>query len=114
VEDKKSVLFKIDSPNTDNVWEGFSMNYFSQRELEKSEGIIHPTMKPLRMIGQFIKNSSKPHDIVTDWCGGSGATLIACEQIQRKCRMMEIDPLYCNAIIERWEKFTGKLAKQIN
>lgn len=58
----------------------------------------------------FIKTYSYDNDIVLDIFGGSGSTLIACEQLGRRCRMMEIDPHYCDVIIDRWEKFTGKKA----
>jgi site-specific DNA-methyltransferase (adenine-specific) len=58
-------------------------------------------------------NSSKPGDIVIDSFGGSGSTLIACEQTNRKCRMVELDPQYCDVILARWEKFTGKTAELV-
>jgi len=67
----------------------------------------HSTQKPVELSSEAIKNSSKLNDIVLDLFGGSGSTLIACEQLNRKCYMMEIDPVYCSIIIERWEKFTG-------
>ena len=71
---------------------------------------LHPTMKPVKLVGRFILNSSAKGDIVADIFGGSGTTLIACEQLGRKCRMMELDPHYCDVIIARWEQFTGKKA----
>ena len=74
---------------------------------------IHPTMKPLGLMGQLIKNSSKRGETVLDLFGGSGSTLIACEQLGRKCRMMEYDPHYVDAIIERWEESTGKKAEKL-
>lgn len=74
---------------------------------------LHPTMKPLDLIGHQIKNSSKPHEIVLDLFGGSGSTMMACEQLGRKCRMMEFDPHYVDVIIARWEKMTGKKAVKI-
>ena len=55
-------------------------------------------------------NSSDRDGIILDGFGGSGSTLIACEKLNRKCRMMEIDPIYCQVIIDRYEKFTGKKA----
>ena len=64
-------------------------------------------------MAEAIKNSSKPGDIVTDIFGGSGTTLMACEQLGRKCRMMELDPHYCDVIIKRWEEFTGKKAEKV-
>lgn len=72
----------------------------------------HPTMKPILLCGKCIANSTAPDDIVIDFFGGSGSTLIACEQLGRQCRMMELDPKYCEVIIRRWEEFTGKKAIQ--
>ena len=63
---------------------------------------IHPTMKPVSLIGRFIANSSKVGRIVLDPFGGSGSTLMACEQLQRACYMMEIDPKYCDVIVRRY------------
>jgi DNA modification methylase len=62
----------------------------------------------------FAENYSKSGEIVLDLFGGSGTTLIACEQLGRKCRMMELDPKYCDVIIKRWEEFTGKKAVKIS
>ena len=70
----------------------------------------HPTMKPVRLIGYIMKNSSKIGDKILDTFGGSGTTLIAAEQLGRKCYMMELDEHYCDVIIARWEKLTGKKA----
>lgn len=71
---------------------------------------LHPTMKPIELIVEAIMNSSLEGDIVADIFGGSGSTLIACEQTNRICYMMEIDPHYCDVIINRWEQLTGKKA----
>ena len=70
----------------------------------------HPTMKPVRLMGRLIQNSSRPGQTVLDSFGGSGSTLIACEQLGRKCLTMELDPHYCDVIIERWERLTGGTA----
>ena len=70
----------------------------------------HPTMKPIPMLGKLIKNSSRSGDIVLDLFGGSGSTMIACEQLNRRCFMMEYDPRYCDVIVARWEAFTGEKA----
>lgn len=72
----------------------------------------HPTMKPVSLFGDHIRNSSRVGDIVLDPFGGSGTTLIACEQLGRRCRMVELDPVYCDVIVDRWEKFTGQKAKR--
>lgn len=68
---------------------------------------VHPTMKPVEMLVYLIKNSSKRGEIVIDTFGGSGSTLIACEQTGRICRTMELDPKYCDVIRRRWAEFTA-------
>ena len=73
----------------------------------------HPTPKPLAVCGRAIKTSCPENGLVLDIFGGSGSTLIACEQLNRKCLMMELDPHYCDVIIARWEKLTGKQAVKI-
>ena len=74
----------------------------------------HATPKPLKLCSRAILSSSREQDNVIDVFGGSGSTLIACEQLNRNCYMMELDPYYCQVIINRWEKFTGKQATKIN
>ena len=71
-------------------------------------------MKPIALISYPIKNSSMSNCIVLDPFGGSGSTLIACEQMGRNCYTMELDPKYVDVIIDRWEKFTGEKAVLIN
>ena len=73
----------------------------------------HPTMKPVTLCGRLIKNSSRPGQAVLDLFGGSGSTLIACEQLSRRCFMMEYDPRYVDVIIDRWEQFTGEKAVRV-
>ena len=75
---------------------------------------LHPTMKPIELIANALKNSSEDNDLILDLFGGSGSTLIACEQLNRKCFMMELDEHYCDVIIQRWENLTGKKAELIN
>lgn len=79
-------------------------------EPKPSRDSEHPTMKPVRLFGRLIQNSTRPGDIVLDTFGGSGTTIVACEQLGRKARVMELDPHYCDVIITRWEKLTGKEA----
>ena len=74
----------------------------------------HPTAKPVELCERAIRYSSENADIVLDLFGGSGATLIAAEKSARKCYMMELDPIYVDVIVKRWEDFTGKKAKLIN
>ena len=74
---------------------------------------LHPTMKPIPLFDYQIKNSSKSGDIVLDLFGGSGTSIMACEQDGRTCYTMEFDPKYVDVIINRWEEFTGEKAKLI-
>lgn len=71
---------------------------------------LHPTMKPVELVRRAIANSSKPGDVVLDLFGGAGSTLIACEKAGRAARLVELDPVYCDVIIRRWEEFVGKEA----
>jgi DNA modification methylase len=83
-------------------------------EMEKEHVCdLHPTMKPIPLVGRAVGNSSKEGDIVIDLFGGSGSTMIACEQMHRRARLMELDPHFCDVIIARWEKFTGLKAEKI-
>lgn len=83
-------------------------------EHRPSKNTDHPTMKPIKLIGRLIRNSSKPGEKVLDLFGGSGSTLIASEELDRKCYMMEYDAKYVDVIINRWEEFTGRKAEKIN
>lgn len=74
---------------------------------------LHPTMKPVKLVARLMFNSSRKGDIVADIFGGSGTTMIAAEQLGRRCMMMELDPHYCDVIIARWEAFTGQKAERI-
>jgi DNA modification methylase len=74
---------------------------------------LHPTMKPVELVERAIHNSSKSRDIVLDCFGGSGTTLVACEKLGRQARLIELDPKYCDVIVQRWEDFTGKKAERI-
>jgi DNA modification methylase len=79
--------------------------------INKKNGVtVHPTEKPVEVPSKAISFSSNEHQCVLDLFGGSGSTLIACEQLNRTCYMMEIDPVYCDVIIRRWENLTGQKA----
>ena len=82
----------------------------------KTEGItrLHPTQKPVGMLAEIIKDFSEEENIILDLFGGSGSTLMACEQLNRKCYMCELDPHYVDVIIQRWETLTGKKAEKID
>ena len=80
---------------------------------EKAEAGGHATPKPIILCSRAIKSSSRENETVLDLFGGSGSTLIACEQLNRKCYMMELSPKYVDVIIKRWEEYTGKKAVKI-
>lgn len=81
-------------------------------QVEKVSG--HTTPKPLALVQRALLNSSLLNGSVLDLFGGSGSTLMACEQTNRKCYMMELDPKYCTVILDRWEKLTGKKANKLS
>ena len=74
----------------------------------------HPTQKPVELSANAIRHTTNKEQIVLDCFGGSGSTLIACEQLNRKCYMCELDPHYCDVIINRWETFTGNKAVRLD
>ena len=82
-------------------------------EKKPSKSDLHPTMKPIPLIARNIENSSREGEIVLDLFGGSGTTMMAAEQLNRKCFMMEYSPVYIDVIVKRWEALTGKKAVYI-
>ncbi len=74
---------------------------------------MHPTVKPVALIADAIRDCSRRGEVVLDGFGGSGSTLIAAEKTGRAARLVEYDPLYCDTIVRRWEAYTGKLAVMI-
>ena len=92
------------------MWNGLCRE--GSREIEGKKR-VHPTQKPVGMLSSIIRDFTKQNDIVLDCFGGSGSTLIACELTKRKCRMMELDPHYCDVIIKRWETLTGQKAELV-
>ena len=93
------------------LWNGMSRQ--GSRDIELKER-VHPTQKPVGLIANILKDFSDQENLILDVFGGSGSTLIACEQLNRKCYMMELDPHYVDVIIQRWENFTGQKAIKIN
>lgn len=83
------------------------------RVKKSEENGNHPTLKPIELIANELKISSNKNSIVVDFFGGSGSTMMACEQLNRKCYMCELDPHYCDVIIQRWENFTGQKAELV-
>lgn len=84
----------------------------TEKEFDKKR--FHPTQKPTALVQWFLDRYSKENQIILDLYGGSGSTLITCEQLDRKCYMMELDSHYCDVIIQRWENFTGQKAVLLN
>lgn len=96
--------------NRTNVWAYAGANAFGGKK-RQDELAMHPTVKPVRLIVDALEDVSKRSDIVIDPFGGSGSTLIAAEACGRAARLIEIDPLYCDVIIRRFEAYTGKQAR---
>lgn len=103
---KNRAYFDNTHDNMNNVWH---FDRAGKSEREHAGG--HATPKPIALCGRAIKSSSREGEVVLDVFGGSGSTLIACEQLNRKCYMAELDPHYCDVIIQRWENLTGKQAE---
>lgn len=92
---------KKETGNLRNVW---------RCKKEKENKTLHPTVKPIEIIEPCIRMCCSQNGNVIDLFGGSGSTMIACEKTDRHCFMMELDPLYCGVILDRWQNFTGKKA----
>jgi len=80
------------------------------RESRPTVSVDHPTMKPVNLIAFMVRNSTREGDTVLDLFGGSGSTMSACEQLGRRARLLELDPKYCDVIVQRWEALTGERA----
>lgn len=92
----------------------YSRYYISAKEEgRRGAGNLHPTMKPLKMLESKILISSTEGGTVFDGFGGSGSTLVACEETGRRCFMMECEPEYCDVIVRRWEQLTGSKATRM-
>ena len=113
---------KFSNPYSDCelVWTSFS-KVITKKYIAIQQGFVaderervHPTQKPVKLIAYIISDFSKENETILDTFGGSGTTLIAAEQLNRKCYMMELDPHYCDVIIARWEKLTGNKAERIS
>jgi DNA methylase len=92
-----------------NVWEYPGFNSFG-RGRDKALA-MHPTVKPVAMVADALMDCSNRGGIVLDPFGGAGTTMIAAERTKRRARLMEIDPLYCDTIVLRWQDFTGEIAR---
>ena len=116
---ERSVIESIDFMNEDELKQAIKdLTEYGQtdiiREKKPLKNDLHPTMKPIKLLAKFIKNSTKQDEIVLDLFGGSGSTLMACEQMDIRCFVMELDTKYVDVIIARWEQFTGRKAVLLN
>jgi DNA modification methylase len=93
-----------------NVWDYSGMNSFTGRDSEDELLKKHPTVKPVKLVADAILDCSLHGELILDLFGGSGTTLIACEETDRRCCMMELDPKYVDTIIRRWQKHTNQKA----
>lgn len=91
-----------------NVWDYAGIS--SINAARSDELAMHPTVKPVALIADALRDCSRRGEIVLDGFGGSGSTLIAAQKVGRKARLIEYDPIYCDTIIRRWQTYTGKLA----
>lgn len=117
-----SILSRLDyHPQHELIAYGWKGSHAFHKMADKSvlvcpktrKNILHPTTKPLPLLRRLILNSTKSKAIVYDSFGGSGSCLLSCEQTGRHCRMIELDPAYCDVIIKRWERYTGNKAQRI-
>jgi len=116
---QQSVIGRLDyAPQHELIVYGWRGTHHFRRSKDKSvlfhprpnKSKLHPTTKPIGLIRRLVLNSSEIGDVVFDGFLGSGTCLLACEQLKRKCFGVEIDPEYCQTIINRWEKLTGRKA----
>ena len=101
------------------AWTNIQRNSVKKYDVEyngligKEKERFHPTQKPIKLMSAILNDFTKEKDTILDCFGGSGSALMACEQLNRKCYMMELEPKYIDVIIARWEKFTGRKAEKI-
>lgn len=114
---KKFINMKY-AKNSD-MWDLDKLSFEESLEIwyvnrDKNKDYQHPTQKPVRLAERALKRNSEVGHIVLDLFCGSGSTLLCCEQLQRRCFAVEMDPKYCDVIVRRWEAFTGKKAELLN
>jgi DNA modification methylase len=117
IEDKKPDIKKMKKEELVKLLEEIYSDKISTTIINEDRPNIsdlHPTMKPVKLIARQVKNSSRINETVLDLFGGSGTTLIACEQLNRNCYMMEFDCKYIQVIIERYIAFTGNKVYRLN
>ena len=119
---QQSVIGRLDyAPQHELIVYGWYGTHLFRRSKDKSvlfyprpnRSKLHPTTKPIGLVRRLVLNSTQIGEVAFDGFLGSGTTLLACEQTKRRCYGIELDPEYCQTIIKRWEKMTGKKAKRI-
>jgi DNA modification methylase len=103
-------IFYVHLAGQSDAWYGDKSQSTLWEENKPAANRLHPTMKPIELIERALLNSSKAGDLVADFFGGSGSTLIACERRNRAARLMELDPRYADVICRRYQEYTGKQA----
>lgn len=125
IDDRSQTTVMENTPNFKEMTKAQLIEYIKEHQDDGAASTIihedkpvasdlHPTMKPIKLVGRLMANSSNQGEIVVDFFGGSGSTLIAAEQLKRKAYLMELDPRFVDVIIDRWQKMTGKKAKLLN
>jgi len=107
---RNNVLLGKYGRNRTNVWEYPGISTMSKRSEEGNLLALHPTVKPVALVADAILDCSARKDVVVDSFLGSGTTLIACERTGRVCYGIELDPLYVDTAVRRWERYTGEKA----
>jgi DNA modification methylase len=110
---KNNVQLGRHGRNRSNVWQYPSVGAFARKTEEGSLLALHPTAKPVRLVADAILDSSDANDVVFDPFLGSGTTLIAAERTRRRCFAIEIDPLYVDTAVRRWQSYSGLKASRI-
>jgi site-specific DNA-methyltransferase (adenine-specific) len=82
-------------------------------EIDREANLLHLTQKPISLLSRILRNSTIRGEVVLDLFAGSGSTLIACEQLGRRCFAMELDARYCDVVVQRWETYTGQKARLV-
>ena len=92
--------------NRSNIWTYAGVNTFGKSRLEDLND--HPTVKPVAMIADAIKDCTRRGDVILDGFGGSGSTMLACERVGRSARLIEFEPRFVDVAVRRWQSFTGR------
>ena len=103
-------IFYCHVAGQEDAWYGDHSQSTLWQEKKPAANRLHPTMKPVELVERALQNSSRKGELVADFFGGSGTTMIACERLARQARLMEIEPRYADVIIQRWQQHVGKRA----